>query len=123
VLLFFVFWAAFNVKNKVILSFEWWDICIVSTMDATTLVWSWHNIVATRISWINYLYIDNVLQWQKSWWTSLSNFNSLRILNRVWWQSWSNTWALMDELIVEKAWWTAQEISDYYNQTKSNYWL
>lgn len=119
--LYFIFWTAFSVTNKVLASFEGSNK-IASTMDATTLVWSWHNIVVTRRSWINYLYIDNVLQWQISWWTSLANSNYLIILNR-WgtWQSWTNTWALMDELVVEKAWWSVNDISNYYNLTKSNF--
>lgn len=119
--IYFIFWTAFSVTNKVIARFADSNN-IPSTMNATTLVWSWHNIVVTRISWTNYLYIDNVLQWQLSWWASLANSNYLIILNR--WgtgQSWTNTWALMDELIVENKWWTATDVSNYYSVAQQFY--
>jgi hypothetical protein len=120
----FIFGTAFKQTNKVINLFEstWWTTkSIISTMSATSLVWNWHHIVSVRRSWVVYFYIDNVLQWQYSWGTSLANNNYLRILNRAWWQSWSNAWVLMDELIVEKAGWTVNDISNYYNLTKSNF--
>jgi hypothetical protein len=122
--IFFIFGTAFKQTNKVINLFEstWWTTkSIISTMSATSLVWNWHHIVSVRRSWVVYFYIDNVLQWQYSWGTSLANNNYLRILNRAWWQSWSNAWVLMDELIVEKAGWTVNDISNYYNLTKSNF--
>ena len=123
--IFFIFGTAFWVTNKVIALFEaptWTQKKITSSMSATSLVWSWHNIVLTRISGVVYLYIDNVLQWQYSRWTSLANNNYLIILNR--WgsgQSWTNTWALMDELIVENKWWTATDVSNYYSVAQQFY--
>lgn len=118
--LFFIFWTAFSVTNKVVVYLESWKT-ISSQTSCTSLVWSWHNLVVTRRSWVIYLYIDNSLEWQLSYWTTMANCNTQYILNRPWWQNWSNTWALMDELIVEKAWWTVSDISNYYNLTKSNF--
>lgn len=61
--------------------------------DVTSTVWSW-----TMLPWYPYTI------WQKH------NGGDAYL----WY---------MSELIVETVWWTAQEISDYYNQTKSLYWL
>lgn len=120
----FLFGTAFWQTNKVINLFQtssWVHQLISSTSSATSLVWNWHHIVSVRRSWVVYFYIDNVLQWQYSRWTSLSNSNYLRILNRPWWQNWTNTWALMDELIVENKWWTDTDISNYYSVAQQFY--
>lgn len=39
-----------------------------------------------------------------------------------WWDS-SMQWTTFSDLIIENTGWAAQAMTDYYNQTKSNYWL
>lgn len=97
-----------------------------SSMSATSLNNSWHHFVFTRINGICYWYID----WQEAFtsWSdnsTLSDVNSLYILNRADQsdQQRDSAWVKMSELIVEKQWWTAEEITAYYNLTKSNYGL
>lgn len=39
-------------------------------------------------------------------------------------EEWTIRWNwYISRLIIEKQWWTAQEVSDYYNQTKWGYWI
>ena len=72
-------------------------------------------------SWVINVYKNWELIWTKSWvsWHTCA----LRF-----WQEW-NMWAdrhwywYMKDIIIENKARTAQEIAEYYNQTKSNYWL
>ena len=79
-----------------------------------------------------------VITWTGSVWTVYFNWtqvkqatinNSINTSNtnlalwvRYSLNSWKYTWTIR-EFIVEDKVWSAQEISDYYNQTKWNYWL
>lgn len=101
------------------INWEVWWVC------ANLVNW-WHHLVMTRRSWTVYCYIDTVEVCDFSSSTNINNCNSSYLL---WWASnrspqwWGASWAMMDKFIVEKVWWTAQEVSDYYNQTKSIYWI
>jgi hypothetical protein len=73
-----------------------------------------------------YIYMDGVLvnSWVPQW--DLDTTRNVRfVLNQIWdtnSQNYTNEWYL-SELIWESKAWTAQEISDYFNQTKANYWI
>lgn len=79
-------------------------------------VTSWHHFCFV-VNWsMWYFYVDWVLKASKniSWWTPyVWNYNL--------WNS-SSLQTVWDYIIESKAR-TAQEIQDYYNNTKSNYWL
>ena len=85
----------------------------------------WTNVVLVLTSSSSKFYIN--WQYVNSWgamqtWYSTTNLsiNTAWIADNPTAQSWTN---YMDELIIENKERTAQEISDYYNLTKSNYWL
>lgn len=112
----------------------WWDKFLVRTSgnanyyywNASSLYNWWHHIVFTRISWTAYFYVDSVLQWSFASTDNFSTTNLWYVFSRYesnWRQYWWSAWAKWDKYILEKKWWTAQEISDYYNSTKSIYWL
>ena len=65
-------------------------------------------------------YVNWVSQWD---WTNtpVTSWTSFYIgwSNKAWWR-WSG---YISNVIFENKAWTAQEITDYYNSTKSNYWL
>ena len=97
---------------------------------ASSLYNWWHHFVMTRNSWTVACYID----WQQDviWNSDTISFPTTNEYAYMWFalfayngnrQSWRNTWVMWDKLILESKWWSAQEVSDYYNQTKSNYWL
>ena len=79
----------------------------------------WNNIVFTHSSWTNKVYVNWSLVDTRS--KNFTFYNS-----RLWmladpnnWSNGMNGW--FDEMIIEDKEWTAQEISDYYDQTKSLY--
>lgn len=80
--------------NRHHLVFSWWGLYL-----DWNLVWTWN--------------------WSYRWWYTFC----------IWWHttwgSWTRTFVnwYMSEVIIENKVRTAQEISDYYNQTKSNYWI
>ena len=77
----------------------------------------WHHIC---VAWTN-MYLDNTLVWSNSNMWTFSSWYSYTI-----WQqnNWDNSYIwYMSKLIVENVARTADEISDYYNSTKSTYWL
>ena len=93
--------------------------------------WFWRIQLTSNSKWVNVvvtydynnktaiMYVDGVAGTSNTnanppWWTYI------RIGGKTstwWWYGW------LSEFIVEWKVWTAQEILDYYNNTKSNYWL
>ncbi len=86
---------------------------------------AWTNIIVTYSSSTFTLYQDGVSKWTWSYNISTS-WNTLRI----WWlTAWASgsyiyawKWWIRDFIIEDKAR-TADEISTYYNKSKSDYWL
>lgn len=84
----------------------------------------WHNICCTVISGTYYIYVDNTLKKSGSYtyW-----IGTPWRLNIWFWYTWAGgqnreplNWDISN-VIIEDKWWTAQEVSDYYNLTKSLY--
>ena len=121
--MFMMYRNGWGLSNQV--SYHMTQVWHWSSISATSLSGTWHNLVFTRISWVCYWYIDwqeKFTSWSDS--TDLSRVNILKILNRADFseQKWNSTGVKMSELIVEEKWWSGQESLDYYNQTKWNYW-
>jgi hypothetical protein len=89
---------------------------------SVNLAWKWVNLI-----WVNEwasmkLYVNGTLV--NSATRSYSTINSVNI--KIAWPAgaWSQYFKwYVNNVIVENKARTAQEIADYYNQTKSNYWL
>lgn len=124
-------------------AFSWWNIDInkwqnllyaeilngstaVPTLTKTTTISSWwHNVILTHSSdGETALYYDWVLQntatmylATDSYWVGV-NYNNqwqpVQIIYYLWW---------IGEVIIEDKARTAQEVTDYYNNSKSEYWL
>ena len=102
----------------------WWNWSTSVELNSSTVVnnWVWHNIVVS-VDWSNWkIYVDWTLKntiscshpiesWIYSWFG-----DNIKNKNRKY------NWYL-SEIIIENKVWTADEISAYYNQKKSNYWL
>lgn len=86
---------------------------------------TWTHYVSTRVSGVNYLYLNGELKWTNTNTQDLSNpwVNKFVILNRNDYtaQAWGEAWARMSEVICEKVWWSADQVSKYYNSTKDNF--
>jgi len=91
----------------------------VSTTSSTPRIW-WHNVVWMRDASKIYLYLDGQYQWETTYsWLSSNAFY-------MWYDHWYDGWAWtgkLSQLIFENRIRTATEISNYYNQTKWNYWI
>jgi len=83
--------------------------------------WWWHCVVATIWEWYAKIYLD----WEfknSNTYTTADITQNTRVLissrdtyyNYKWW---------IGDVIIESKVRTAQEVADYYNQTKTNYWL
>jgi len=124
-----------------------------SVMGQHSNSYYWFNILFIKNNNVNYItgnsgyeftrYYDSNLNWWKlltctsDWSTTKLYINwELKATWTYWWKRsdtlymwydhWYNGWAFtwkISELIVEDKVRTAQKIQDYYNQTKSNYWL
>ena len=86
---------------------------------------SWHLITATYsgVGWQTNnakVYIDGSLamQWTMQWWNW--NTNTFMVGN---YNQQVNMWWFLSKFIVETAERTAQEVADYFNATKWDYWI
>ena len=80
----------------------------------------WYNIIYVYDWTTQYLYNNGTLIAQQNITLETGN-NTLYIwASSNWWDKFS--WNLSN-LIIENVAWTAQEVADYYNLTKWNYWL
>ena len=99
----------------------WWS-AINSTTNVSLNTWS--NIVITQSSKTYTIYVNWVSV--KSWTMSSANLTGTNLnLGYAYWNDASNkrfVW-WMSEFILENKTWTATEISNYYNRTKSKYWI
>lgn len=131
---------------------DWWPSyrrilwALTSSWYTNLLFWNWStsqsewlNIQAySANTWYNYVLVKD---WAnatiyRDWvlvWTHTFSYNS-----SPWWLSWWEYWIwnirtspssssmwtwYIKDYIIENKLWTAEEVLDYYNCTKSNYWL
>lgn len=95
-----------------------------SESQTTTISLWWNNIVVTQQTTTVKLYLNWVLKFTITNYPSQTNAPN-------WWRLWAscrtNPWQYLkwylSNVVLENKVRTAQEIADYYNQTKSNYWL
>lgn len=97
------------------------------TWNYTQPIWEWHHIVMTQ----DWTYLNVYVDWQQlpstvtnSKWFNTNWWNQLCI----WWLArWTQSYSKLDwwlsNVIIESEAWTAQEISDYFNLTKWDYWI
>ena len=132
------YWWLIHISNNSITSAPSWSLWIqyIWSWTVTPADWSstsaeirvsisswWHNIVCTEnTSRLVTIYVDWTYKWattystpaQPNWWAIWCKFDRLLSEKLKWYLS---------NIILENKVRTAQEISDYYNQTKSNYGL
>lgn len=74
-----------------------------------------------KSTWKMKFYVNWTYVWESSFTLSISSTSNFR----MWYATHNNnprTWQIW-ETIVESKEWTATEVANYFNQTKSNYWL
>ena len=112
----------YNNWNYSAYAVTWWASKNTSAYSISS--WVWHNMVVTIVpSGKLSLYIDWILKNQvnatspirASWYSGIWTNNYINNAPTVSWY--------LSNIINEKKARTAQEVADYYNQTKANYWL
>ena len=96
--------------------------CLAWSYSADSDVWdwtTWHLYTVVLANWVFTLYIDCVpTATANNWWTYAQTLY-LKI-NKIWWMT--NRWkAQYSKFIIEDKGWTTDEMTAYYNQTKSLY--
>lgn len=84
---------------------------------------AWHHQVVVWNNWTSYLYVDGQFIWSDN---TSSIINMLISEGAMWWHAANNNsifayWWYLSNAILESKTRTAQEVSDYFNQTKSLY--
>lgn len=85
---------------------------------------TWQHIVMTRNSWTVKFYLDSteILSWSDN--TSFAQNHMFAYIFSRWDSSQRfYSWAMWDKFILENVAWTAQDVVDYFNSTKSLYWV
>lgn len=114
------FWG----NNKLNFCWNAWswstDIWVDGTSNVSIYNDWWHNVVLSRTSWVFNLYLD--------WNTTpvyTNNAQTTRGIGKnntyyLWVNSWDSRYSkvYMNDLIFENVWWSAQDVSDYYDLTK-----
>ena len=110
----------------------WFWIWIRNGSELYTWVWSndkntwatvdtgWHHVVFAYSSWSWTVYLDWTAVYNWTWSPNIQNNNTAIWANAAPWDWWSG---YLSEAIFEDKARTAQEVSDYYNQTKAIYGL
>ena len=80
----------------------------------------WYNIVVTRTSNTWTIYVDGVSRWS---WTVSFNPTSWVTTIGSWFDGGSKRPWYLSEMIMENVCWTSTEVSNYFNNTKSKYWI
>jgi len=84
-----------------------------------------YNVVGVLDNWEISLYFNGQLQWTQSVTVNLSTDANSFGFTRNNWENMNyrffNGW--MADMIIEDKAWTLQEIQDYFDQTKANYWI
>ena len=107
-----MFYSYYNVTSSFNQRFAYYNGSWHASNQATTTSWTWYYFAYgyTGTNVVAYINWNQILNVATS--TASTTFEIWRNINQT-----------LSELIFETQVWTAQEIQDYYNKTKSNYWL
>ena len=120
--------SAYNVSPRwsMTTAVRWGDIMMADnnsiSIDYSWTIGNWYHVVGTQEGSTVKMYVNWTLIWTKTrpsystpnWWRLWAQFTAAAAAKYV---------GYISNAILENKVWTAQEILDYYNQTKANYWL
>ena len=114
-----VFWLWNYTWTANLIMTRYWSVSNTYTPTLNT----WTHIVATYNNsiWKMYANWSLVVTWNT---TAPTSWYSLYIWQNAWETYVAGTYYWNISSVILELWeWTAQDVLDYYNQTKSNYWL
>ena len=93
-----------------------WDAETTTVMDTN----KWYLITTTYDGATSKVYINWTLAWSST--VTLATTSSNFIISWWWVGNETFNWYISNVIVENKAW-TSDEIANYYNKTKKNYWL
>ena len=107
--------------------YTWYNRTSHNAKTVSVAFWTWWDNIILSKTWTSYsIYLNGNL---------LGTFSSAYNVSIPWWSNSINIWHVSYSTSSSSAFWyvkdyiiedksrTVQEVADYYNQTKSNYWL
>ena len=116
-------WITISIyPNPYLQVWSWWrwDWNSIYMLDLNT----WYHVVLTYQNWTFTMYVNWNLVWTNNRTIATAtptDFHLWRYDNRQYWID--NIWWRLSEVIIEKGARSIQKTQEYFNQTKSNYWL
>jgi hypothetical protein len=109
-----------NSTNKICFRLSWSNEQYIDAVSVDTR----HHLVFTRINWVCYVYVDNVKELEFSDNSSWTGATMTYLLSRPTSNQWfTNAWVMLDKFIYEDQWREMSKVWEYYNWTKSLYWI
>lgn len=120
-----------GVAPRIIFGIEQWALFCHMWNGSSWEVWK--NIVSSSINtWEYYVLVKNwaTCTYYKNW--TLLSSHTYAYNPSIWWAEngneyciWMNEWWTnnIKDYIIENRIWTSEQVANYYNSTKSNYWL
>lgn len=112
-------WNGYSSQRNKILTYQWSDFTVVWSTEWMSY-YNWHYLAFSFYNWVLYVCKDWVVTVQYKWTPDPYSGCNIGLMQK--W-SWVNFKVTYSNLIVESEWWTQQQITAYYNQTKSLYWI
>lgn len=112
-------WNPTSSQRNKILTYQWSNFSVVWNTDWMSY-YNWHYLAFSFYNWVLYVCKDWVVTVQYNW-TPYDYWDCNIGLMQKW--SWVNFKITYSNLIAESEWWSEEEIVNYYNKTKSTYWL
>lgn len=113
-----VAWSDYRPRVQTI----WWDVSALTSLDSTWVSWvswQWYYATVTYENWTAKCYINGSLVWTKTFSGSATSWTFyINPSNAYYRAGWGIT-----ELIIENKTRSAQDVADYFDQTKANYWI
>lgn len=112
-------WSKNSSQRNKILTYQWSNWTVVWNTEWMSYN-NWHYLAFSFYNWVLYVCRDWVVSVQYNG-TPYQYSDNNFVLMQKW--SWINFKVTYSNLIAESEWWSSENMTSYYNQTKSNYWL
>ena len=121
IMYYFNNWTSYGDPLFLLSNCVWWtEIGNRYSVNTSEWLWRWYNIITTRDNWTQKTYINWVLYnsytWASRWITSYPLY--INNMSDWWW----NDVAAWDVILATSTR-SQSYITDYFNQTKADYWI
>jgi hypothetical protein len=112
-----------DMYNTTTTRWRYWNPTNKNTTFTMPSVSNWHHFVLSVSWWKSDIYIDWVrVAWLNSWVVAPVNNAAPLVFGSYTLDTSRCDWCVSN-LIIEKVWWTAEQVKDYFDSTKKAYWF